>query len=80
MSSLLPSGGNLSAPEEGGRTLSVYKGCPVVRPTSLWEPVPAPAPGRCISCSDSLGDGQTWRCAPCLTAVRLALGLAVGEP
>ena len=32
--------------------------------------------GSCISCGEPLSEGQTWRCAPCLAAVQIVLGLA----
>jgi hypothetical protein len=31
--------------------------------------------GACISCGEPLAEGRTWRCALCLRAVELTLGL-----
>src|SRR5262245_19098278 len=31
--------------------------------------------GACISCGEALAQGRTWRCAICLRAVQIVLGL-----
>lgn len=36
----------------------------------------AVALGQCVGCGESLPEGRAWRCAVCVRAVELALGLS----
>lgn len=40
----------------------------------------AVAIGQCVGCGETLAEGRTWRCAPCVRAVELALGLEPATP
>jgi hypothetical protein len=46
-------------------------------PVLVLPESPAPKLGRCISCGCPIADG--WRCAVCLEAIHVALGLADTE-
>jgi hypothetical protein len=52
-------------------TASGRLGAPV-----LALPAVGVALGRCVSCAATLAEGRTWRCALCLRAVEVVLGLA----
>jgi hypothetical protein len=44
-------------------------------PLLTLQDLPASGPGRCIGCGAVLSPGRAWRCAACVAAVELVLGL-----